>query len=231
MLQNQSSVAQLIDHTLLRADCTSQEIQKLCAEAKEYGFFSVCIHPFFIDQAKIELSGSAVKICTVIGFPLGANLTSTKATECEQALAAGANEVDMVINISALKDKRDSVILEDIKGVVTAARGCPVKVILETALLNEQEKILACELAKEAGAQYVKTSTGFARPAHGPAGATVEDIRLLRTIVGPEMGVKASGGIRDLATATAMIAAGATRLGTSNSVAIVGATTLITGDY
>lgn len=209
-------LASMIDHTLLRADATEAEIRALCAEAREYQFASVCINPGWVAVAAEELSGSPVKVCTVIGFPLGATTATAKAIESRDAIANGATEVDMVINVGALKSGDDDRVRRDIEAVVAAARGqALVKVILETALLSREEKVKACLLAKMAGADFVKTSTGFST-----GGATVEDIALMRETVGPEMGVKASGGIRSAEDAQAMIAAGATRIGASASVAI-----------
>ncbi|MEM3341991.1 MAG: deoxyribose-phosphate aldolase [Thermoplasmata archaeon] len=211
-----ADVASYIDHTLLKPDATEEDIRKLCTEAAQYKFASVCVNPAYVPLAAKILKGTGVKVCTVIGFPLGATTSTTKALETRDAIANGATEIDMVINVGALKSGRDDIVREDIEAVVNAARGqAIVKVILETALLTREEKIRACLLAKMAGADFVKTSTGF-----GPGGATVEDIKLMRETVGPEMGVKASGGIRDRKTAEAMIAAGATRIGASASVAI-----------
>jgi deoxyribose-phosphate aldolase len=210
-------IARFIDHTLLKPDATPEAIKKLCAEAIKYNFASVCVNPTNVAQASELLRGSNVKVCTVVGFPLGATTTTTKVIETRDAIANGAEEIDMVINVGALKSGKDNLVLDDIKAVVDAAKGkAIVKVILETALLSKEEKVKACLLAKMAGADFVKTSTGF-----GPGGATVEDIKIMRATVGPEMGVKASGGIRNIETALAMIKAGATRIGASASVAIV----------
>ena len=211
-----SQVAGMIDHTMLKPEVTRDQIVKLCEEARKYEFASVCINPSFVSLARDLLAGSPVKVCTVIGFPLGADTSVTKAMETRDAIANGADEVDMVINVGALKAGDYNLVRDDIKAVVESAGGRIVKVIFETALLNEEEKIKACQLSKEAGADYVKTSTGF-----GPGGATVEDIALMRREVGKYMGVKASGGIRDYEKARAMIEAGATRIGASASVAIV----------
>lgn len=206
-----------IDHTLLRADAKTDEIRKLCAEAKEYGFFSVCVNPCFVEFCSRELQGSDVKVCTVIGFPLGASTSKVKAFETADAVERGAEEIDMVINISALKEGDEDLVRRDIEAVVAAAKGkALVKVIIETCLLTEEEKIRACILAKKAGADYVKTSTGF-----GSGGAIAEDIRLMRETVGQEMGVKASGGVRTTQDAQKMIESGASRIGASASVAIV----------
>lgn len=211
----------MIDHTILKPEATEDAVLKIIEEAKKYNFFSVCINPYWVALAKEKLAGTTVAVCTVIGFPLGANTPEVKAYEANDAITNGANEVDMVINIGALKSKQYKTVLKDIQGVVAVAKGkALVKVIIETALLTEDEKIKACELAKEAGADFVKTSTGFST-----GGAKVEDIRLMRGTVGPEMGVKASGGIHNAEEATAMIEAGATRIGTSAGVAIVSGTT------
>jgi deoxyribose-phosphate aldolase len=211
-----AAMAAMIDHTLLKADATEQDVRKLCAEAKQYGFASVCINPGWVKLARELLSGSRVMVCTVVGFPLGATTTTTKAIETRDAVANGADEIDMVINVGALKAKDFERVREDIAAVVEAAGGRTVKVILETALLTDDEKRKACELSVEAGAHFVKTSTGF-----GPSGATAADIALMRGVVGPNIGVKASGGIRDAAAARKMVEAGATRVGASASVAIV----------
>ncbi|MGE5508660.1 MAG: deoxyribose-phosphate aldolase [Chitinophagales bacterium] len=211
------ALAKLIDHTLLKPDAAPEAIAKLCGEAKTHGFASVCVNPCNVARAADLLRGSAVKVCTVIGFPLGASTHLTKAFEVRDAIANGADELDMVLNVGALKAQEYQVVQRDIEAVVDAAQGRIVKVILETGLLTDREKIKACELAKAAGASFVKTSTGF-----GPGGATVEDVQLMRKTVGPELGVKASGGVRDRETALRMVAAGATRIGTSSGVAIVG---------
>ena len=211
-----SDIAAAIDHTLLKPDATEAEIRKLCEEARQYVFASVCVNPSWVSTCAKLLAGSPVKVCTVIGFPLGATTSTAKSVETRDAIANGAREIDMVINVGALKSGDDELVRRDIEAVVGAAHGqALVKVILETALLSREEKIKACLLAKMAGADFVKTSTGFSS-----GGATVEDIALMRETVGPEMGVKASGGIRDRATAEAMVAAGATRIGASASVAI-----------
>lgn len=211
------NLSRYIDHTLLKADATENEVIKLCNEAKEYDFFSVCINPEFVELAAKELSESNVAVCTVIGFPLGASTPETKAFETRDAIQKGAAEVDMVINISKLKDKKDEEVLKDIKAVVDAAdKKALVKVIIETCLLTDEEKERACKLAKDAGADFVKTSTGFST-----GGATKEDIALMRKTVGTEMGVKASGGVRTYEDAVTMIESGATRIGASASIAIV----------
>ncbi|MBC7084277.1 MAG: deoxyribose-phosphate aldolase [Firmicutes bacterium] len=212
-----TDVAAMIDHTLLKPDATRDQIVKLCEEAKQYGFASVCVNPANVSLAASLLKGTPVKVCTVIGFPLGATTPTAKAIETRDAIANGATEVDMVINVGALKSGDYDLVKRDIEAVVEAARGkAIVKVILETALLTDEEKVKACLLAKMAGADFVKTSTGF-----GPGGATVEDVRLMRKVVGTDMGVKASGGIRNLESARKMIEAGASRIGASASVAIV----------
>ncbi|GGD00121.1 deoxyribose-phosphate aldolase [Enterococcus wangshanyuanii] len=208
---------QMIDHTILKADATEEAVLNIIEEAKKYEFYSVCINPSWVAFAKERLAGSSVDVCTVIGFPLGANTSEVKAYEATDAINNGATEVDMVINIGALKSKQYKKVLKDIQAVVDAAKDkALVKVIIETALLTDEEKVKACELAKEAGADFVKTSTGFST-----GGATVADIKLMRETVGPEMGVKASGGIHNEAEAVAMIEAGATRIGTSAGVAIM----------
>ena len=209
-------IAQKIDHTLLKPEATSSMIEKLCLEAIEHRFKSVCVHPWWVKQTVAHLQGSNVLVSTVIGFPLGATYPSCKVDECSLSLKEGAAEFDMVINIGALKSNKNDFVREEIESIVATAQGRTVKVIIETCLLNEQEKRLACRLAREAGAHFVKTSTGFSS-----GGATLEDIVLMRQEVGNEMGVKASGGIRDLKTALAMISHGATRLGTSAGVAII----------
>lgn len=211
------NIARMIDHTLLKADATKKEIEKLVDEAKEYSFASVCVNPTWVQTAAEMLAGKPeVKVCTVIGFPLGATTSETKAFETRNAIENGADEIDMVINIAALKDKRDELVEKDIRAVVEAAAGkALVKVIIETCLLTNEEKVRACELAVKAGADFVKTSTGFST-----GGATVQDIRLMRETVGPEIGVKASGGVRSREDALAMIDAGATRIGASSGVAI-----------
>lgn len=211
-----NKLASLIDHTMLKPDATDAEVRKLCEEAAQYKFASVCINPSKVKLSAELLRGTGVKVCTVVGFPLGATTSFTKETETRDAVANGADEIDMVINIGALKAKDHDRVREDIEAVVRAAGGRIVKVIFETALLNDEEKVAACKLSKEAGADFVKTSTGF-----GGGGATVHDIELMRRTVGPEMGVKASGGIRDFETARKMVEAGATRIGASASVAIV----------
>lgn len=209
-------LAPLIDHTVLKANVTQEEIGKLCEEARKFSFASVCVNPGYVSLSKKLLAGSPVKVCTVIGFPLGATTPTVKAIEARDAIANGADEIDMVINVGALKSGNLALVLDDIKAVREATRGKILKVILETAYLSKDEKVKACRLSKEAGADFVKTSTGF-----GPSGATVEDIRLMRETVGPTMGIKASGGIRTQDDARKMVEAGATRVGASASVAIV----------
>mgnify|MGYP001592007254 CR=1 FL=1 len=211
-----NNIAKMIDHTILKAFATKEDVKVLCKEAKEYNFFSVCINPANIELAKKELEGSDVKICTVIGFPLGANTSEVKAFETKDAIKKGADEVDMVINIGALKDKNYDYVLNDIKAVVDAAdKKALVKVIIETCYLTDEEKKIACELSVKAGADFVKTSTGF-----GTGGSTPEDIKLMREVVGPNIGVKASGGVRNQEDAKAVIEAGCSRIGASASVAI-----------
>lgn len=201
----------MIDHTILKPEATEAAVQKIIDEAKEYNFFSVCINPCWVAFASEQLADTDVAVCTVIGFPLGANTPEVKAYEAADAIKNGANEVDMVINIGALKSQQYDYVRQDIQGVVDAAKGkALVKVIIETALLTDEEKVKACELAKEAGADFVKTSTGFST-----GGAKVADIRLMRETVGPDMGVKASGGVHNAEEALAMIEAGATRIGAS----------------
>ncbi|EGO2636568.1 deoxyribose-phosphate aldolase [Enterococcus faecalis] len=211
----------MIDHTILKPEATEAAVQKIIDEAKEYNFFSVCINPCWVAFASEQLADIDVAVCTVIGFPLGANTPEVKAYEAADAIKNGANEVDMVINIGALKSQQYDYVRQDIQGVVDAAKGkALVKVIIETALLTDEEKVKACELAKEAGADFVKTSTGFST-----GGAKVADIRLMRETVGPDMGVKASGGVHNAEEALAMIEAGATRIGASTGVAIVSGAT------
>lgn len=211
----------MIDHTILKPEATEAAVQKIIDEAEEYNFFSVCINPCWVAFASEQLADTDVAVCTVIGFPLGANTPEVKAYEAADAIKNGANEVDMVINIGALKSQQYDHVRQDIQGVVDAAKGkALVKVIIETALLTDEEKVKACELAKEAGADFVKTSTGFST-----GGAKVADIRLMRETVGPDMGVKASGGVHNAEEALAMIEAGATRIGASTGVAIVSGAT------
>jgi deoxyribose-phosphate aldolase len=211
-----SDLAPLIDHTLLRQDATREDLKKLCDEARRYGFATVCVNSSNVRFCASLLEGSSVKAIAVVGFPLGAATAGAKAYETREAVRNGAQEIDMVINIGALKSKDYALVLEDICTVVGAASGKPVKVILETGALTRDQKVIACALSKVAGAAFVKTSTGF-----GPGGATAEDLALMRETVGPEMGVKASGGVRTEEDARKFVAAGATRLGASASVAIV----------
>lgn len=210
-------IAKMIDHTLLKAEATKEQVEQLCAEAKEFQFASVCVNPTWVSYASELLQGTGVDVCTVIGFPLGATTPETKAFETTNAIENGATEVDMVINIGALKDKNNSLVERDIQAVVNAAKGKALtKVIIETSLLTEEEKIRACKLAVSAGTDFVKTSTGFST-----GGATVADIALMRKTVGPTIGVKASGGVRSAEDAKNMIDAGATRIGASSGIAIV----------
>ncbi|MEC2076509.1 deoxyribose-phosphate aldolase [Metabacillus fastidiosus] len=212
-----TDLARTIDHTALKADTTKTAVETLCMEAKQFNFASVCVNPTWVELATELLKGTEVKVCTVIGFPLGANTPETKAFETKDAIEKGAEEVDMVINIGALKDRNDVLVERDIHAVVEAARGKALtKVIIETSLLTEEEKIRACEIAVKAGADFVKTSTGFST-----GGATTADISLMRKTVGPKIGVKASGGVRDLEGAKSLIEAGATRIGASSGIAIV----------
>ena len=208
--------AKLIDHTLLKPESTREQITKIVDEAKEYGFKSVCVNPTHVMYAAKELKDSDVLVCTVIGFPLGATTTEVKIFETEDAIKNGASEIDMVINVGALKDGRYEDVQKDIEGVVGAANGKTVKVIIETVLLTDEEKVKACELAKAAGADFVKTSTGFAG-----GGATPEDVKLMKDTVGNELEVKASGGVRNLEDFNKMIEAGATRIGASAGVQII----------
>ena len=209
--------AALIDHTILAPQATKEQVKQLCGEAMEYGFHSVCVNSSFVYYCAQLLKDSHVKVCTVIGFPLGAMSTAGKVAEAEQAMADGASELDMVIHVGMIKSGDWEYVKQDISSVVEAARGkAAVKVILETCLLTEQEKTQACRVCRECGADFVKTSTGFSK-----GGATAEDVALMRRMVGPEMGVKASGGIRSLEDARAMVEAGANRLGTSSGAAIV----------
>ena len=210
------NIAHTIDHTLLSPETTSQEIDKLCEEARQYEFYSVCVAPCWIEHAKKRLGGSKVKVVTVISFPHGNDLSSSKALASQQAKKAGADEVDMVMNLGGAKEGNWSLVEKDIAEVVKAVNPTPVKVILETCLLSEDQIRKACLAATQGGAKFVKTSTGFSK-----AGATIEAVRLMKSSIPPTMEVKASGGIRDLATALAMIEAGATRLGTSSGAAII----------
>ena len=206
----------LFDHTILKADATRKDVKRVCDEAMAYSFCSVCVNSYYVPYVANLLHGSDVKICSVVGFPLGAMSTRAKALEAKIAVMDGADEIDMVINVGALKDRDYSVVLEDIKAVKEACGEHILKVIIETCLLTDDEKVKACELAKEAGADFVKTSTGFST-----AGAKGEDVRLMRETVGPDMGVKASGGIHDKEFAKELVDAGANRLGTSATIEIV----------
>ena len=221
---NNAELAKMIDHTILKANATQSDIEKLCEEAKKYNFASVCVNPYWVPLASDLLKNSTVKVCTVIGFPLGATSSESKASETEIAILQGADEVDMVINVGAMKNNQTDIVEKDILSVVNSARqtgkaqnkNITVKVILETCYLTKDEIKNACLCAKNAGADFVKTSTGF-----GTGGATVEDVKLMKETLGSSMEVKASGGIRDYETAIKMIEAGATRLGTSSGIAIV----------
>ena len=215
---DKKTIASMIDHTLLKPEATPAQIEKLCAEAAEYHFASVCVNPVYIPLAARLLKGTGVKVCCVVGFPLGAIAPEQKAAEAASCAAMGAEELDMVIHVGAAKAGDWALVQRDIEGVVKAAAGHTVKVIIETCLLTDEEKVRACEAAKAAGAHFVKTSTGCST-----GGATTHDIALMRKTVGPEMGVKASGGIRDYETAMAMIEAGANRIGASAGIAIVAA--------
>ncbi len=212
------SLAKMIDHTLLKPDATPDQVAQLCFEARKYGFASVCINPTWVTLCAQLLQGSPVKVCTVIGFPLGATAAEVKAFETQNAIEHGATEIDMVVNIGALKARDLDVVAKDIRGVVMTAHthGAIVKVIIEAVLLTDEEKTIACLLSKEAGADFVKTSTGFAS-----GGATAHDVALMRRVVGPEMGVKAAGGVRTYEDAESMIKAGATRIGASAGVKII----------
>ena len=214
-----------IDHTILKPETTQEQVEKILSEAKEYDFASVCVNPTWVSLAAESLKDSDVKVCTVIGFPLGANTSAVKAFETEDAIANGADEIDMVINVGALKAGNDALVLDDIKAVVDASGDKLVKVIIEACLLTDEEKVRACQLSKEAGADYVKTSTGFST-----GGATVADVALMRKTVGPDMGVKASGGARSYEDAIAFIEAGASRIGASSGVAIMNGA-LADGDF
>lgn len=221
------NVAKMIDHTILKPNVTDADVIKVCSEAKEYGFFSVCVNPYFVPLVAKELQGTDVKVTSVIGFPLGASTTFIKAAEAKKAVEDGANEIDMVINVSALKDGKYDFVQNDIAAVVDAIRGKAIlKVILETCLLTKEEIVKGCELSKAAGAQFVKTSTGFST-----GGATVEDVKLMKQTVGDALEVKASGGVRDYDTAMAVIQAGATRIGASSSVDIATHSKTSNSDY
>ena len=221
-----TDLARYIDHTLLKPDATAEDIRRLCSEAKHHKFFAVCVNGSWVQLARHCLDGTDVKVASVAGFPLGAMETDAKRFEAEAAIDAGAHEIDVVINIGRLREGDDKFVLRELRDIVEAADERPVKVILETCLLTDDEKIRACTFVVEAGAHFVKTSTGFSK-----AGATIEEVKLLRREVGPDFGLKASGGIRDAVTALAMIEAGATRLGTSNGVVIVQGTSGIPGPH
>ena len=211
------SIASYIDHTLLKPDATGEQIDKLCAEAKEYGFASVCVNPYYVARCVKNLKGTDVKVCTVVGFPLGATTMETKVFETLQAVASGAQEIDMVMNVCAMKSGHTKAIEQEIQAMAAAVEDKAIlKVIIETCLLTDEEKTQACRIARRSGAHFVKTSTGF-----GAGGATVEDVALMKKAAGANMKVKASGGIRDYATARAMIEAGADRIGASAGVSIV----------
>lgn len=210
------NLAKLIDHTILKPVATQGDVRSLTQEARQYGFFSVCINPFWVAYAKELLKGSDVKVCTVVGFPLGANTTAVKVYETQDALKNGADEIDMVINIGALKARDYKTVLEDIKAVRRACEGHVLKVIIETSQLTDEEKVKACELSAEAGADFVKTSTGFTG-----GGATAADVALMRKSIPAHMQVKASGGVRTREDFDAMVAAGATRIGASSGVKII----------
>ncbi|MBA1333662.1 MAG: Deoxyribose-phosphate aldolase [Firmicutes bacterium] len=213
---DKSTIAKLIDHTMLKADASGREIEALCQEATEYGFCSVCVNPFNVEQAVRLLKKGSVKVGTVIGFPLGATSTAAKVFESNDALAKGAKELDMVINIGAVKNNDFGIIEREISEIRKISKGFVLKVIIETCYLKDEEKIRLCRIAAESGADFVKTSTGF-----GTMGATTEDVRMMRETVGAAVGVKASGGIRDLETLKKMVMAGANRIGTSSGVKII----------
>jgi len=218
VMPTDGSLAHMIDHTLLKPDATQDQIAQLCYEAKKHGFASVCVNPAYVKLCAQLLKGSDIPVCTVVGFPLGATPTEVKGFEAQQAIREGAAEVDMVVNVGALKSRDYELAERDIASVARACRagGAILKVIIEAALLTDEEKVVACQLAKVAGADFVKTSTGF-----GPGGATPEDVALMRRVVGPTMGIKAAGGIRTFEAVQKMIAAGATRIGASASIRIM----------
>ena len=221
-----AQLAACIDHTLLKPDASLAQIEQLCAEAREHRFFSVCVNGSWVVAARHLLEDSEVKVASVVGFPLGAMAGDVKRFETETAIDDGAHEIDVVLNIARLKAGDDEYVLRELTDVVEAADERTVKVILEACLLNDEEKVRACKLVVESGAHFVKTSTGFSH-----AGATVADVKLMREVVGPKFGVKASGGIRDAQVALGMIEAGATRLGTSSGVAIINGPSVIVGSY
>ncbi len=210
------NVRELIDHTNLKPEASKADILSLCTEAAKWKFKTVCVNPVFVGLAAQKLKGTDVQVCTVVGFPLGATTTNAKVFETQEAIKNGATEIDMVINIGALRDGDSEYNLNEIKNVVKASDGAPVKVIIETCLLTDQEKRTACKLVAEAGAHFVKTSTGF-----NISGAAIEDVALMKNVIGEKLGIKASGGIKDKETLMAMVAAGATRIGTSSGVKIV----------
>lgn len=218
MQLSREALAKYIDHTNLKPDATADQIDRLCQEAVQFGFAAVCVNPFWVKRAANNLKGTDIGVASVIGFPLGANVSEIKAQEARRAIQDGAGELDMVLNIGALKGQDYGVVRDDIAQVAGVAHelGAICKVIIEAALLTDEEKVMACRLAQEAGADYVKTSTGF-----GPGGATVHDVALMRETVGPEMGIKAAGGIRTAEQALQMIEAGATRIGASASIQII----------
>lgn len=226
MTQSAHNYAQYIDHTLLAMDATAAQIDRLCDEAKAHHFCAVCVNSSYVPRVAANLQGTPVKVCSVIGFPLGACLTQVKVYEAQQAIAAGAQEIDMVINVGWLKSGEWDAVADDIKQVRAACGATPLKVILETCLLTDEEKVRVCKICVDADVAFVKTSTGFSN-----GGATLDDVKLMRTTVGPELGVKASGGVRDTVTAAAMIDAGATRIGTSSGIKIIGGDAAASGDY
>lgn len=226
LTQSAGNLAKFIDHTLLKPDATSKDIEKLCNEAIEFGFFAICVNPTFVQLSRSLLRNSDIKVCTVVGFPLGAQETSVKAYETKVAIEQGAEEIDMVINLGLLKDGQDKKVYYDIARVVEAAEGRTVKVILETCLLSKDEIQRACNMSQKAHASFVKTSTGFSS-----RGATLEDVQLMHECVGDRMQIKASGGIRDTEAALQMINAGASRLGTSSGIAIIQGQSLSPGAY
>ncbi|WP_119740393.1 deoxyribose-phosphate aldolase [Pseudomonas sp. Larv2_ips] len=221
-----AALAKYIDHTLLAPDASREQIRTLCEEAMQHGFYSVCLNSAQVPYAASCLTDNDVVICAVVGFPLGAGLSDTKAFEAERAIAAGAGEIDMVLNIGWLKEGLLEAVREDIAAVHRACGAVPLKVILETCLLSDEQKVQACEICRDLGVAFVKTSTGFSR-----SGATAEDVALMRKTVGADVGVKASGGVRDYPTAVKMIEAGATRLGSSSGIAIVGGATTAASGY
>lgn len=221
-----AALALMIDHTILKPDATREQVRSFCEEAREHGFRSVCVNSVHVPFVAEQLRGSEVRVCSVVGFPLGAMPAAVKAAETRAAIEAGAEEIDMVIQIGSLKEGRLDDVRADITAVREACRGAVLKVIIETCLLTDQEKRDACRLSVEAGADFVKTSTGFST-----SGATTDDVALMRGVVGPDLGVKASGGVRTLEAAHAMIAAGANRIGTSSGIALVTQTAPVAGSY